>query len=169
MKAAYDLTKVSPGDRPSAMQWNMMIDILRRINITGPYVMETPAGWHIRDLPQEAEGGIALVVITRIPTESELADRLYGHFVTEDEDGDPAFDSDAEEQEFYTEFGIANTYYHYALYDENSPDNEILPVYKPKGWNRYIVIQRLRWPVMTGYPDGVPSQCQIAMQGGQYG
>lgn len=41
------LHHVRPGDRPSASQWNLMVDLLKR-RVTGDGVYEDATGWHIR-------------------------------------------------------------------------------------------------------------------------
>lgn len=53
-----ELRHVSPGDRISASQWNIMVDLLRR-EITGPNVFSDHSGWHLRDRrPRQSSAGV---------------------------------------------------------------------------------------------------------------
>jgi len=42
-----DLKLVKPGDRPSAEQWNLMVQLLKR-EVTGPNMFRDSTGWHFR-------------------------------------------------------------------------------------------------------------------------
>lgn len=48
------LRTVLPGDRPSASQWNLILDLLKR-EVTGPNVFADSTGWHIRPSVESIE------------------------------------------------------------------------------------------------------------------
>ena len=49
------------GEKPSASQWNLMIDLLKR-RVTGPNMFEDGTGWHFRGVPSPAPEGLAELV-----------------------------------------------------------------------------------------------------------
>jgi len=66
------IDKVIRGDGISASQWNMLVRKANR-RITGPRVIETPDGWHIRDQPLQEGGtgtGVQQFIIQSIAADS---------------------------------------------------------------------------------------------------
>jgi hypothetical protein len=52
---ASNLKLVKPGDRPSAEQWNLMIQLLKR-EVTGPNMVRDSTGWHFRRVIPSSSG-----------------------------------------------------------------------------------------------------------------
>jgi hypothetical protein len=60
------LKYVKLGDQPSAEQWNMIVDLLKR-QVTGAHVTSSADGWQVRARPR----GLPPVLLVRVTSASE--------------------------------------------------------------------------------------------------
>ncbi len=68
------LTIAKDGDVISAAQWNELVRLAKR-EVTGPRVVKSPDGWHIRDAPRTEPGAdnLSFVVIRSINDSTDRA------------------------------------------------------------------------------------------------